>query len=77
MLPRIIEYLKNKSVLILGFGREGQSTLNYIRKYLPEKEITVSDKNSVTVDDKNVKITRLRFTTPFFFFYFAVSYINM
>ena len=36
MLPKIIEYLNNKSVLILGFGREGQSTLKYIRDYLPE-----------------------------------------
>ena len=33
MLPPIIEFLKDKSVLILGFGREGRSTYNYIRKY--------------------------------------------
>lgn len=55
MLPKIIDYLKDKSVLILGFGREGQSTLEYIRKYLPEKELTVADRNFLTIDDKFVK----------------------
>ena len=35
LLPPIIEFLKDKTVLILGFGREGKSTYNYIRKYLP------------------------------------------
>lgn len=56
MLPKIIEYLENKSVLILGFGREGQSTLSYIRKYLPEKQLTVADKNSVSLNDKFVTL---------------------
>ena len=55
MLPRIIEYLKNKKILILGFGREGQSTLSYIRKHLPEKELTVADKSELKIDDKYVK----------------------
>ena len=55
MLPKIIEYLKDKKILILGFGREGQSTLSYIRKYLPEKELTVADKNSLSIDDRFVK----------------------
>ncbi len=55
MLPKIIDYLKDKSVLILGFGREGQSTLAYIKKYLPEKELTVADRNSVSPDGKNIK----------------------
>ena len=56
MLPKIIEYLKDKKVLILGFGREGQSTLSYIRKYLPEKPLTVADRNSVSVDDAFVTL---------------------
>ena len=55
MLPKTIEYLKDRSVLLVGFGREGQSTLSYIRKYLPEKELTVADKYSLTVDDRFVK----------------------
>lgn len=43
MLPKIIEFLKDKKILILGFGREGQSSFSYIRKYLPEKELTIAD----------------------------------
>lgn len=56
MLPKIIDYLNDKSVLILGFGREGQSTLKYIRDYLPQKKIVIADKNNITVDDGNIEI---------------------
>jgi len=41
---------ENKSVLILGFGREGQSTLNAFFRYLPGKKIAVADKNKVSLD---------------------------
>lgn len=51
---RLIEYIKNKKILILGFGREGKSTYNFIRKYLPEKHLAIGDKNAVTLDDANV-----------------------
>ncbi len=50
----LIDYLKDKKTLILGFGREGKSTYNFIRKHLPEKHITIGDKNNVIVDDANV-----------------------
>lgn len=50
----LIEYIKEKKVLILGFGREGKSTYNFIRKYLPGKHLTIGDKNNVTLDDRNV-----------------------
>lgn len=50
----LIEYIKEKKILILGFGREGKSTYNFIRKYLPEKHLTIGDKNAVTLDDANV-----------------------
>lgn len=52
MLPKIIEFLKDKKVLILGFGREGKSSFSYIRKYLPEKEITVADGKEQTLPDE-------------------------
>ena len=55
MLPPIIEFLSEKSVLILGFGREGRSTYNYIRKYLPEKALTVGDAKEQHVDDPNLR----------------------
>lgn len=50
----LIEYIKDKKILILGFGREGKSTYNFIRKYLPEKHLTVGDRNTVTLNDANV-----------------------
>lgn len=55
MFPKIIEFLKDKNILLLGFGREGRSTLEYIRKYLPEKKLTLADRNPVSLDDKNVE----------------------
>lgn len=50
----LIEYIKDKKILILGFGREGKSTYNFIRRYLPEKHLTVGDRNTVTLRDENV-----------------------
>ena len=56
MLPPIAEYLQNKTVLLVGFGREGQSSYRYIRRFFPEKEIAVADKNPVSVDDPHVVV---------------------
>ena len=43
MIKNLIDYLSDKNINILGFGREGQSTYKLIRKYLPNKIITISD----------------------------------
>jgi len=53
-VQNLIEYIKEKKILILGFGREGKSTYNLIRKHLPDKELTIGDKNAVTLEDANV-----------------------
>lgn len=45
MINDIINYLKDKKIVILGFGREGQATYKLIRKHLPNKEIYIRDKN--------------------------------
>ncbi len=55
-MSRIIEYIKNKKVLILGYGREGKSTYSYIRKHLPEKELFIGDKNPLDAPDENTKV---------------------
>ena len=58
MLPvsatNLIEYIKDKKILILGFGREGVSTYNYIRKYFPEKPLAIADKKEISIDDKTI-----------------------
>lgn len=56
IVSQIIEYIKNKRVLILGMGREGKSTLSYIRKHLPEKHLTVADRNAFQSDDGNITV---------------------
>lgn len=44
MFDSIIKHLQGKRVLILGFGREGKSTLSFLQKYLPDLEVGVADK---------------------------------
>lgn len=41
MIDEIISFLKDKRIVILGFGLEGKSTYNFIRKYLSEKELDI------------------------------------
>ena len=64
MINDLIKYFENKKVLILGFGREGQSTYKLIRKYLKEQKIYISDRREIIKDnydflreDDNVEIT--------------------
>lgn len=50
-MNKFVEYLKeytgNKSVCILGFGREGKSTYRMLKRYCGCKSITICDLNSV------------------------------
>lgn len=48
MIEKIVEKLKNKKIVILGFGKEGKSTYNFIRKYIGNVNITISDKKDVS-----------------------------
>ena len=43
MITDLINYFKNKKILILGFGREGQSTYKLIRKYLENQHLYIAD----------------------------------
>ena len=49
MINSIVSFLKNKKILILGFGREGKSSLNFINNYLPNADVTIADKNNIDV----------------------------
>jgi len=44
MITDLIKYFENKKILILGFGREGQSTYKLVRKYLKDQKIYIADK---------------------------------
>lgn len=61
MINDLIKYFQNKKIVILGFGREGKSTYNLIRKYLKEQELYIADyktnledENDFLKEDKNV-----------------------
>ena len=43
MITDLINYFKEKKIIILGFGKEGQSTYKLIRKYLPNQELFIAD----------------------------------
>ncbi len=47
MFDLILNRLRGKRILILGFGREGRSSLRFLEKHLPDAEVAVSDKNEM------------------------------
>ena len=64
MIKKLVEYLENKKILILGFGVEGYSTYSFIRRHLPNKKLYISDANTKFIEmyddvakDENIEIT--------------------
>ena len=61
MYNQVIEKLKDKKIAILGFGKEGKSTYNFIRRH-SNQALTILDKNDILKgneyleEDKNVTI---------------------
>ncbi len=47
MFDIILNRLCGKRILILGFGREGKSTLRFLNKYLPDAVVAVADMNQM------------------------------
>ncbi len=45
MLKELLNHLENKSIIILGYGKQGKSSYNFLRKYFPEKRIDIMDEN--------------------------------
>lgn len=63
MFQDLIKYISNKNIAILGFGVEGISTYKFIRKHLPNKRITLIDKEEFfnekyqyLSDDSNIDV---------------------
>jgi UDP-N-acetylmuramoylalanine--D-glutamate ligase len=65
MIEQIIEFLKNKKIIILGFGVEGQSTYNFIRRYLPNVPLVIRYSKSDFDKEREYleKDTNLQFLT--------------
>ncbi|MBQ7540766.1 MAG: UDP-N-acetylmuramoyl-L-alanine--D-glutamate ligase [Clostridia bacterium] len=49
-MSRLSEYLQNKKILILGMGREGRSSLAYIRSHIPSAQIAIADRADPHID---------------------------
>ena len=47
MFNLILNRLQGKRILVLGFGREGRSTWEFLQKYLPDAVVGVADKNEM------------------------------
>lgn len=63
MYKEIIDFLDGKYVVIVGFGKEGQSTYRFIRKYLSKQRLVIVDgneslldNNSYLKDDDNIEL---------------------
>lgn len=56
MKNKIIEFLENKKILILGYGREGKSAHNFISENLNNYDLGIADKNKLEIDDKTIKV---------------------
>ncbi|HZX61892.1 MAG TPA: UDP-N-acetylmuramoyl-L-alanine--D-glutamate ligase [Bacteroidales bacterium] len=55
MLDLIRTELENKKVLLLGFGREGQSSYRLIRRVLPELHFTIADADESVRENELLK----------------------
>ena len=58
---KIIEFFKDKKIVIVGFGREGISAYKLIRKHYPKLPLTIADRSPLIhledfPEDKHLKI---------------------
>lgn len=51
MYRKIIDKLKGKNIAILGFGKEGKSSYEFIRRHLKEQPLTILDQNEISLED--------------------------
>jgi len=49
-LKKIESLLKNKKIAILGFGKEGISTYNFIQKFFPDTNIIIADIDELLIE---------------------------
>ncbi len=62
MLELLRKRFADKSIVLLGFGREGQSTYSLLRRVFPDKPLAIADanenilENPLIRDDKNLSV---------------------
>lgn len=64
MIEQLKNLLNERSVALLGYGREGRSSYTLIRKVLPDKKITIIDENEMVRNDSTlIKDPHINFIT--------------
>jgi len=59
----MIESIKGKKILILGYGKEGSSTLNYLLNIVEPKYITIADKSEKIKNDISISNSKISVIT--------------
>lgn len=54
MLAELLDFLGNKRIALLGFGREGRSSHAFLRRHFPTRPLLIADMATVELDDPNV-----------------------
>ncbi|MGI6340849.1 MAG: Mur ligase family protein [Minisyncoccales bacterium] len=49
-----LQNLKNKKIIIVGFGREGKNTYKTLKKLFPLKPIALADKREIKADEREI-----------------------
>ena len=52
---RIQEYINNRKIVILGFGKEGRSTYHFLRDLFPDYQLCIADSNIEIRQEKELK----------------------
>lgn len=52
MIQSLVSLLTGKKIVLLGFGREGQSTLNFLLKHVSDVQIQIMDRNADYASEK-------------------------
>ena len=52
LIKNIKNELDGKAILILGFGREGKATYEFIKKYVDYSSLAIADKNEIDLPEK-------------------------
>ena len=52
MIEKLLNYLEDKRILILGYGMEGEATYRFLRNHFQEKQLFIADKNASLLDTK-------------------------
>jgi UDP-N-acetylmuramoyl-L-alanine---L-glutamate ligase len=56
-MKQFIDSFKDKRILILGFGREGESTYRFLRRHFPNLPLSIADQQEVEIpgSDQHIK----------------------